>query len=81
MTNVVFSAKRLDNGDYIESSSVISFADSGKVYLTNGVTPVYTDISGRGNLRSVFGDGYDEIFYEVDPKTIKVRVEDTVDDN
>lgn len=75
MVNIIFSGKRTDNGEHIEGSSIISLKD-GKVYLTNGVTPVYIDISSRGNLRSVFGGEYEEIFYEVDPESVGFIVGD-----
>lgn len=73
MIECLFRGKRVDNGQWIESNSIISFMDTeGTVYLTKYKTPVYTDVNGYGNLRSISSGGYKEIFYKVDPSTVGI---------
>ena len=73
MIEFLFRGKRLDNGEWIESNSSISFMDTeNTVYLTKYETPVHTDVSGYGNLRSISSGGYEEIFYRVDPSTVGI---------
>lgn len=73
MIEFLFRGKRVDNGQWIESNSIISFMGTDdSVYLTKYETPVHTDVSGYGNLRSISSGGYEEIFYKVDPSTVGI---------